>query len=349
LLALGSAIGEADFQPEGSYPFSPVDENSFFLSFIQSDGDVSSASYFFLDEDTFTTHNSIFTNINGTFFIQVSINSVSTRVTEAEWVAADNNAYIELDIPGDERIPVPFARECLGKVCPTEEDWCTQDPECSPSPYKEPNAQVKPGAIAGFVIAGIVILTVGLYLLHLYRVTQQAKRYRAIFAERIADTIQVPKSMRSLTPEILAKEFKKIDSETQDGQITKEELWAFLDTGAAGEMNQSDFNALFAAIDTDKSGYVDFLEFCTFMGQCHEEYSTARTTCGSAIDRASIRLSVADSAARRLSTAVTALPAEDMAKAIAEADAEDAEMDAAEDAEMDPVKDAEMDAAEEKQ
>jgi hypothetical protein len=142
-----------------------------------------------------------------------------------------------LIISDGERIPVPFIRECLGKTYLTEADWCTQDPECSPLSYSEPDGQVKPGAIAGFVFAGIVVLTAGLYLLHLYLAAQQAKRYHTLFAMRIADTIQVRKLMRFLTPEILAKELKKIDSQTQDGQITKEELWEFLATGTAGELN----------------------------------------------------------------------------------------------------------------
>jgi Ca2+-binding EF-hand superfamily protein len=34
-------------------------------------------------------------------------------------------------------------------------------------------------------------------------------------------------------------------------------------TGKVGELSESDFNALFAAIDLDQSGTVDFLEFWT--------------------------------------------------------------------------------------
>jgi hypothetical protein len=52
-------------------------------------------------------------------------------------------------------------------------------------------------------------------------------------------------------------------------------LWNFLSTGKAGdlsEFSESDFNARLAAIDLDQSGAVDFLEFCTFMGKCSEEY-----------------------------------------------------------------------------
>jgi hypothetical protein len=78
-------------------------------------------------------------------------------------------------------------------------------------------------------------------------------------------------------------------------------LWNFLSTGKAGELSESDFNALFAAIDLDQSGEVDFLEFCTFMGKCSEEYRSARRARGSVADRASRRISVADSTARRLS------------------------------------------------
>jgi hypothetical protein len=307
-------IPETDFA-RASFYITPVDGNSRFSSI----SGLSSRSDFFLDEGytTFAAHAEQFFNFNGTILRSFS-DEVHTRVTEEEWIAAVNNAYNEGN--HSNRIPIPMLGECLGEKCKTENDWCTQDPECSPSPYKEPEAQVKPGVIAAVALAGILILTAGLYLFHLYLASKQAKRYRTIFAARIADTIQVRKSMRSLTPEILAKEFKNIDSQTQDGQITKEELWEFLSSGKAGELNQSDFNALFAAIDTDKSGHVDFLEFCTFMGQCHEEYTAARKSTGgnrlSAIDRTSRRISVAESAAHRLSSAVPA--GQDMAKAVAE-------------------------------
>jgi hypothetical protein len=56
--------------------------------------------------------------------------------------------------------------ECHSAGCPTEEDWCKTDPECSESPYHEPDASVKSGAIAGFTVAGIVLLIAALYSLH---------------------------------------------------------------------------------------------------------------------------------------------------------------------------------------
>jgi hypothetical protein len=87
----------------------------------------------------------------------------------------------------------------------------------------------------------------------------------------------------------------------------------------AGDLSESDFNSLFAAIDLDHSGTVDFLEFCTFMGKCSDEYRSARGNRGSIADRASRRISVADTAARRLST--VAPGTDDAAKAVSMEDA----------------------------
>jgi hypothetical protein len=63
------------------------------------------------------------------------------------------------------------------------------------------------------------------YGVHRHITALQAKRCRSVFAGRtIAETIGVQeKSMRSLTPEVLAREFKQTDSEPPDGRITKDE------------------------------------------------------------------------------------------------------------------------------
>jgi hypothetical protein len=237
------------------------------------------------------------------------------RINSAEkWLQAIQDAYVTYNIPEDKQVTVPMEGQCLTAACPTEEAWCKKDPECSVSPYQEPDASVKSGAIAGFIIAGIVLLIALLYGLHVWRTKQQEHRYKTKFAKRMADTISLRASMRQLTPEALASEFKKIDSETEGGYISKEGLWAFLSTGKAGELSESDFNALFAAIDLDQSGTVDFLEFCTFMGKCSDEYRSARANRGSIADRASRRISVADTAARRLSS--VAPGTDDAAKAV---------------------------------
>jgi hypothetical protein len=145
------------------------------------------------------------------------------------------------------------------------------------------------------------------------------------FAKRIAGNIDRTNSMRQLTPEALGREFKKIDSEHPGGNITKEGLWKFLSTGKAGDISESAFNSLFAAIDLDNNGTVDFLEFYTFMGQCSDEYRFERGNLnrGLVAERASRRFTVddtADTAPRPLST--LAPGTDDAAKLVAFEDAE---------------------------
>ena len=123
-------------------------------------------------------------------------------------------------------------------------------------------------------LAVVVVLALGAAVLRRVR-RQQAKRYRDIFAKRVAQTIKVRAGTESLTPELLKKEFETIDADSS-GNVSKEELWTFLSTGKAGSIGRSDFDALWAVMDADDSGSVDFLEFCCFLGDCHDEYESAR-------------------------------------------------------------------------
>jgi hypothetical protein len=269
---------------------------------------------------------------NETILVFKSVWNCDKIDSEDDWLKAIEDAYVEHNVPKALQVSIPMVGECFTNVCPSEEQWCVTDPECSSSPYKEPDASVESGAIAGFTVAGIVVLIAALYALHVWRTDQQAKRYKRMFAKRMADTIDVRASMRLLSPEALASEFKKIDSESPNGLISKEALWTFLSSGKAGDLSELDFNALFAAIDLDGNGTVDFLEFCTFMGKCSDEYRSARANRGSMADRASRRISVADTAARRLSSAE---PGMDDAMKAAAADA--AKMDAPEEVETEEV------------
>jgi Ca2+-binding EF-hand superfamily protein len=241
-----------------------------------------------------------FANIGDTYFHYAQAVRACEKIDSAEgFIQAVQDAYAAYNVPEARRIPLPLEGEaCLSGGCPTEEDWCKTDPECSESPYQEPDASVKSGAIAGFTVAGIVLLIAGLYALHVIKSRQQKQRYKTKFAKRIAGNIDRTKSMRQLTPEALGREFKKIDSEHPGGNITKDGLWKFLSTGKAGDISESDFNSLFAAIDLDNNGTVDFLEFCTFMGQCSDEYRFERGNLnrGSMADRASRRFTVDDTA-----------------------------------------------------
>lgn len=236
-----------------------------------------------------------------------------TRVpTEDEWVNELKEVYEANGILTP--ITVPFTHECLGSQnsdglwgrCPTEEEWCTIDPECATPLYVEPNGTVDAGVIAGFTVAGFVIIIGLLYVWHLRAMSKQAERNRVKFARRIAETIKLEGSTRQLTPDSLAAEFKLRSA--ADGTISKDDLWNFLASGQAGAMSQADFDALFAAIDLDDSGAVDFLEFCTYMGHCNEEFehvkgrqSVLRARPSFAV-QSQRRSSVAESTARKLAS-----------------------------------------------
>lgn len=221
-----------------------------------------------------------FWNIDGALVLAKTYSAFEVRATEEEWLEAAITALeavyeVNNSTAEEDKVVLPMTSSCLfAENCPLEaEDWCSQDPECSVSPYQEPEGAMLPGPIAGFVLGGIAILLIGCYILHLYLQRRQAKRYKTVFAKRIAETIQVNKSIRSMGPEELAEEFKRVDLQTHDGLITKDDLWEFISSGKAGEISKGDFNALFAAIDADGDGQVDFLAFCAFMGQWYVEDS----------------------------------------------------------------------------
>jgi hypothetical protein len=247
-----------------------VDNNSAFSTYLNANGDVGSESWYALDSNANTARilSDQFKKIKDSLVLSRTYSAFEKRVTEEEWIKQANDILSSYNLTEDEQIDLPMETACFEEPCPSEaEIWCSQDPECSVSPYQEPSASMLPGPIAGFVLGGIAILLTCFYFIHRYLQKRQAKRYKTVFAKRIAETIQVNKSIRSMGPEELAEEFKRVDLQTHDGLITKDDLWEFISSGKAGEISKGDFNALFAAIDADGDGQVDFLAFCSFMGQ----------------------------------------------------------------------------------
>mmetsp|Transcript_25103 Transcript_25103/g.41664 ORF Transcript_25103/g.41664 Transcript_25103/m.41664 type:complete len:549 (-) Transcript_25103:969-2615(-) len=236
-----------------------------------------------------------------------------SRLESADaFAAALETAYEANNVPLENRVQsgvVPMETQCLAETCPTEEAWCTIDPGCGVTPYQEAEGSVKAGMVAGMTVGVAALLIFALYLVHLYRLKRQQKRYRADFAKRVADAIEVQESTYALESDKLLKEFHQLDPalrEGASGKICKEEMKEFLQSGVVGYITESDFGALFSAIDTDHSGYVDFLEFCAFMAQCHDEFEkehVSREALAKTIARQLAKLSMHDISVRSTSLA----------------------------------------------
>ena len=248
---------------------STVDEDTFYYSI----GDDKSFEYH--KTESFT--NALNTRMagNGQYFIiseslPYSDNPLAesftyqlNQVSETTFKDELERAYDANDVRSFDRKPIITDGNCVDtsmENCPDESMWRMYDPLYNPTPYEE-DVGVKGGWIAFFVLIGVLFLVGILYAWHVYRINKQADRFKHQFARRIAETINLDHDKR-LSAKGLEDEFMAIDADG-NGVITKEELMEFM----GDRVSDQDFNVMFAAIDIDHSGAIDFAEFCAFMSQ----------------------------------------------------------------------------------
>jgi hypothetical protein len=143
-------------------------------------------------------------------------NFLLSRLSEEDYLEQIPETYEEFNVTDSARSTVPPEGECLlsDPNCPVEEDWCSFDPECSVSPYQEPDAQLRAGVNEAICVLGAILIIIAL-LFYRYmqrKLAQQDKRYRANFAARVAETMDLRASVVMLTPEALAEEFERMDT-----------------------------------------------------------------------------------------------------------------------------------------
>jgi hypothetical protein len=212
-------------------------------------------------------------------FFHTDYNRIQDATSFQENIAL---AYEANNVPTEDRIQggqLPMVSSCLGQTCPKEETWCRIDPNCSTSPYQTTSEAkaIKISLVVGFALLGASIMILVLCWHHRRTLSRQGKRHRIEFARKVAESIEITESSYALTPEELMEEFKKLDphlkfrSESK-GMIQKETMKGFLQSGKVGYITETDFGALWASLDTQHTGYVDFLEFCTLLAGCHEEF-----------------------------------------------------------------------------
>lgn len=193
------------------------------------------------------------------------------KITEEEFLSEIVRLWDENQIKADER-PLPSAGPCLSSICATEENWCKFDPNCSVSPYQEPEGKLKNSFVAGLIsICALVIFLVA-YVYHRKLVSDEAKRVRILVATRIAEHLNVTFNSKKLTKEALSQQFQSIDS-SGDGVLQKDEIKEFFmdSKHAGGSITESDFESIFAALDSDGNGEIDFVEFVAFLNQCKSD------------------------------------------------------------------------------
>jgi len=229
------------------------------------------------------------------------------RITEENFLAGIKEHNIAFKVP--EPIQSPMTSDEVSRyngTFPTEEQWCgglMNDTSCTPSPYQEPDAQLKGGFVALFVVLGVLIFSAGAFLLHRDIVKKQRRRYKEQFVRGIARNITIADAAGRVDPEQLKKEFDFIDKD-KGGTISKNELKEFIASGKVGEISDKDVEVMWHAIDIDNSGEVDFVVRHLLSLYCHipsthqlilfylmkcliQEFISFLGTCGSEFDQVS--------------------------------------------------------------
>lgn len=192
--------------------------------------------------------------------------------SEEDWIQQMEAAMGTANIT--DRPTSVIAAECATGVCPTEEQWRTVDPYYQISPYQEPEGSLTPGFIGGITVACFIVVLAALYLLHRYLLVNQERRIRTAVARSVASTMGARRKADALTARDLQKHFDSLDKDG-DGDVSKQDFKAFLDSSTVAELDDKDFEVLFATLDINGDHQIDFTEFCAFFAIIREEYDNA--------------------------------------------------------------------------
>jgi len=213
---------------------------------------------------------------NNVSTVNRAVRGSSTKVDKATWMAGFVNTYQDLNIPPPEtpiisspRFTQPFdastattAPESYSGINFTEVDWKIRDPVFGKSPYIEPDGILTGGFIAGITIASVIVAFAIFGVVYNHGVKAREKRVKSVVAKSIAKVLKFS-SPKDLKPDELEKMFNKIDADG-NGVLTKDEVKGLVEEAGVGDMSDTDYDILFASIDTNGNGTLEFVEFCAF-------------------------------------------------------------------------------------
>jgi len=211
------------------------------------------------------------------------------KISEEEYIKGIQEEFDAQNVPDDVRPTIPSNCDGLG-TCPSKDDWCKYDPNCSISPYQEPEASMKGGVVGGVVAACALVLFIAAFAYYRWRLAQEEKRVRRLVAVKIAQKLDLCVTTKESTQESISREFQSIDA-SGDGILQKDEVKAYfmgegsamkskrnlMDDGGNGNLTEQEFETIFSVLDVDGSGGVSYVEFVTFLNQCRDEMEKVGT------------------------------------------------------------------------
>jgi hypothetical protein len=130
--------------------------------------------------------------------------------------------------------------------------------------------QLSTGGVAGITIGCSLFCVLLLSILFWMQLKKQEKRYKTRFVRQVARNISIAPSPGMISADKLTEELKHIGGE--HGRIAKAELKGWLDDKKLGALSDGDFEALWAAMDTEGKGEVDPVEFFVFLSACGPQF-----------------------------------------------------------------------------
>ena len=143
-------------------------------------------------------------------------------------------------------------------TCPSGEFYSESSGACVESTPFDPTVLI------GALVAAFVVILAAFFLWHRRLMKKNEARMREDFGRRMMNSVEIA-NFSANDPTQLTEMFKQLDGD-ENGFIEKQELRNFMDKREP-VMSEADFNVLWKSIDADKSGTIDYIEFCIFVAK----------------------------------------------------------------------------------